>query len=268
MNFLDLPEDVIGTILSPKYADPVDCTMLSYVCKNLQRRLTGRILHYSLCDGASHQGYLEVLKWADETGHPIRNETISYSLSTGHLAVSKWLYKKGSTDFYYSPRNAIAGGHLDVVKWLHKKGHEFDAWECVAAIKEGQFDILKFLIENGCPRNDTVYTEVIIKNRLDMMQLLLTNNHAHTSDATLCSNAIAGGRFEMLKLLYSHGCDPKKLSVVMAAWRGRLDILEWLYENGCQWDQPAHRAACFGAASIGNDEIVSWLMDHPTPRNQ
>lgn len=266
MNLMDLPEDVIGLIMSPRYIDLLGCTVVSRVCKRLESNTTIREHKSSVCGAAAAAGYLEVLKWAYENNYQIGSAIICRSIDNGHLNTTRWLHKNGhgSGDIRQSYINAIVRGHFDMVKWLHKKKYSTPHFACSYAIANDRFSILKWLLENGMNWYGYLCERAIRYNRTDVLVWVHENGYQKKStDGLFCEIAAAYGHLEILKVLRGYGHPIKCSSMTSAAYNHHFEVLEWLNENGCPWDEETYNTAVNG----DDTEIIEWLESHATPRN-
>jgi len=105
------------------------------------------------CNRAANNGWLELLKFLRETGHPWSVYTYILAAKNGHIDVVKYLHENGCP----RPRSSIAiniaarNGHLDVVKYLYEHGYYWNATTCAMVIKNNHLDIVKYLHDSGCP---------------------------------------------------------------------------------------------------------------------
>jgi Ankyrin repeats (many copies) len=129
LNLLDLPQDILWTILRPPFSSPLECTVLGRVCKTTADIVRGLVLKKRVvCESAAVDGHLEVLKWARDNGCPPSNFSSVGTLCDiaargGHLEVLKWAVANGCTlDIVFVDYLARVYGHSEISIWLDDYG--------------------------------------------------------------------------------------------------------------------------------------------------
>src|SRR5205809_912537 len=127
--------ELISHILG--YLDDVSCTIIYFVNQKLRKSVINKkyisiyakmVSKNKFCSNAALNGYLEILKWAQENGCPSN---------------------------VYTCRNAALNGHLETLKWARLNGCRWDESTCRSAALNGYLETLKWARENGCPWNES-----------------------------------------------------------------------------------------------------------------
>ena len=103
-----------------------------------------------VCATAAKRGYLNVLKWARETGCYWDERTCASAAVGGHLDVLKWVINNGCPSDWRTCDGAAVGGHLDVLKWARKKGCPWNELTTLFAAQGGHMEIWTWAITHGC----------------------------------------------------------------------------------------------------------------------
>lgn len=141
--------------------------------------------HY--CDVAGRYGWLEILKWAREEGHPLYNYFSLYPAAYGHIHILEWLLHNGCFDSMTCQYAALYG-QLQVLKWLHLKGFPWDEWTCSNAALKGHFEILKWARENGCPWSEHTGETAVMNGDIDMFIWICENGCPIGETAWRCAH--------------------------------------------------------------------------------
>jgi len=127
---------------------------------------------------------------------------------------------------------AAKGGHLDVLEWLHLNScFEGSALALNEAARAGNLNIVKWLVEHGCQEDDNTQTWAL-QGGPEMLQWLVVD-WGISLQASLCSQAAAGGNLLALKWLRRKGCPWNACTCEFAAFHGHLGVLKWARQHGC-----------------------------------
>jgi hypothetical protein len=131
-----------------------------------------------------------------------------------------------------------------IFKLLHEKGYKWDTGVAYTAARKGDFEIIKYMYKNK--------TED--KTLID--QDLLT-----IDDEFICSLAVLGGNFELLKFLVSMDYTVNEECTGEAAAQGNLEMLKFLHTNGCPWDS----STCYHASGRGHLDCLQYAHEKGCP---
>lgn len=245
---------------------------------------------------AAYSGYLNILKWIVQNGHPIQREHLSNpAASGGNLEVLQYIrdnipQARWGKDVCQGA--ARSQNPLPILMWLRGINCPWDAWVSKELAEKHQFEALKWAVENGCPASGVI-ADCIAKsghpNTLSLLQWahgrglnpgndilfnLSKNNNdeafiwAFENGYPLTNNAldsiVENENFKLLNFLSSKGAPfTSAKACKIAVEKERLDILILLRSKRCPWDSKVF----YTAIKSGNLEIVKWLWKNRCPHD-
>jgi len=94
-------------------------------------------------------GDLHLLKWAQNKGYSLNEDTSSCAAFGGHLEVLKWLKENGCPWDYYTSLCAVRGGQLAALKYLHENGYLANQDEAAFNDAAEYLEIFLWALENS-----------------------------------------------------------------------------------------------------------------------
>ncbi len=191
----------------------------------------GSLCKSNICSNAALNGHLNILKWAKEIGLKMDTLVLSHAALGCHLEILNWA-KENGCGWYMEDlvKNAARGGDIEILKWVKAIGGEWNYFTCGQAARHGNLKALKWLHANGAEVN--------------------TNTSLH-----------AANHLEILKWLHKIGCPMDSSTCTSAALKGNLDCLKFARANGCDWDNYTYMNAVHG----NNKELIDWVIENGCP---
>jgi hypothetical protein len=245
---------------------------------------------------AAYGGYLNILKWIVQNGHPIRREHLSNpAASGGNLEVLQYIrdnipQARWGKDVCQSA--ARSQNPLPILKWLRGINCPWDAWTSKELAEKHQFEALKWAVENGCPASGVIADCIAKSGHPDTLLLLqwahgrglnpgndilfnlsknnndeafmwaFENGHLLTDNAL--DSIVENENIKLLNFLSSKGAPfTSAKACKIAVEKERLDILILLRSKRCPWDSEVF----YAAVKSGNLEIVKWLWKNRCPHD-
>jgi hypothetical protein len=242
--------------------------------------------------GASGNGRLDLMRWAQQGGCRFGPECIEAAAASNHKDVVEWLRSRIERTSWPSAGlvGACGNGHLDLVRWAHANGCVFRS-ECIeAAAETNRKEVVEYLavtLRVPWPRNGLV--GAAYRGHCDLMRWCLDRGCGF--DVTTIASAARGGRIDILEIFEAHDDLPEDMSYasLRAAMNGHIGVVEWLDEKELWYDreQTLQTAAVVGRLNIvkhlvskgcepssktatdavtgGNADILEWLVESGYP---
>jgi hypothetical protein len=208
--------------------DPVSARMYGETCQEAKALVTKHVEYATnneMCMLTARFGYLNVLKYARESGCIWNVLTFNEATKTGNLEIVKYIHLKGCPWNNNACYNAAMNGHLTVLKYVYANGCAWHSETCTIAARNGHLEVLEWCAIVGY----------------------------------LCSYENIGygvGSLKSLKYVQDMNQSWYPRIGYIAAKRGHLEVLKYLYEN----KYSSGGLICeFANRAVNKGTILEWL---------
>jgi hypothetical protein len=238
-----------------------------------------------ICQDATREGNLNVLKWFVNHGAERENEFLLMEAARGgHLDILEWLMEERELGFdnILDPQSVFQcgamSGNLKVIKWLKEQDCDFRNCERYIAMS-GNIEALKWMTKNYKKHewNENMVTirknnmetkseacifNAAIKGHLHIIEFIINEGGSFNNIDKLYINAISGGHIHIVQWAIKKGykCNYSIL-IEESAKKGHLDIIKILVETGegkiCSIDK-----FYSNAIYVGSIEIIQWGIEN------
>jgi hypothetical protein len=179
---------------------------------------------------AARAGDVEMLRWLQETGCELNEETSAGAAETAN--------------------------NLHVLKYLHDQGCPWHPALCAIAGATGDLEQLKWLHAHGAAVNSTTADEAACGGAVHVLEWLQQQQGVEFSEQTLM-RAAEGGHLQLCQWLRAQQCPWNTHAAGVAAWWNYSTLLRWLLDSGCPYDT---YTLCMSAVIGPCDDVFSTLQ--------
>jgi hypothetical protein len=155
---------------------------------------------------------------------------------------------------------AAEHGYATLLQYAFDLGCEKNEWifNCVAF--SGDLQLLKCLYDSGCPCDYSASGSAVKAGHENILRWMMKND-LPIARSLLCSSAVDGGHFILLKKLRMEGFEWGR-TLYSAVKNGHLNIFEWALKNGCSWScEYMINCVCI-ASEYGELKFLIWLAEN------
>jgi hypothetical protein len=271
-----LPQDILTKLFDNFLDDHYISHFILYCTSKILRRIVSKyVIQKQIprtleCHQIASKGYLNVLKWAVDSGYPVDNSQVcSEAALHGHFEVLEWVCSEGYLWDSQTTTNATKGGHFHILKWTVERGCPVDCNTSLVAAEFGHLEILKWIEQQRKFRCHPSYgSELAATNgHIHIIQYLGQNNGIDYTWRTYQVAALKGYE-NIIKFLIKtdrtlskiipnandHHNEEMACVCSGAARGGHLNILQLLRETGFYWDN----RTCLLATKNDHLHILKW----------
>ncbi|KAF0684969.1 Aste57867_23092 [Aphanomyces stellatus] len=211
-------------------------------------------------------------------------DAMTLAATNGHLDIVQWLHANTEAGCSYAALSGAARhGHLAVVEYLimhfrdkcqgpdWRKSFSKLEFALQVASGQGHLDVVQCLVAHGIDHGiGCAINEAATHGHLHVIQWLV-DNQVETCTPADANKAAGSGQLAVIEWMHNHGVAINAAWVLVGAVNnGHVDVVKWMCKHHSPLllnDPKTFARALTGAAKAGNFELVQWLYDHTTIRD-